>query len=327
MNTLIGNLTVKSINILDTLLSREPYLSILIYHRVLPNQDKLRPSIIDATRFNNHIRHLSNNYNVIPLIDAIERLQNNTLPKKSLCITFDDGYLDNVEVALPILKKHKLTATFFVSTGFLDGKSMWNDLVIESVRAASQSVLDLSKQELGKYDVSTLIKKRRTIRDIILELKYFPPDERLDKIKSMMQELGLNKRKSLMMNPKQITELYDAGMGIGAHTVNHPILTAIDEQAARFEIESGKRELEGIINSSVDLFAYPNGKPGQDYGPEHVTIVKNLGFVAAVSTAWGVSRSDSDIYQLPRFTPWDRDCGRFSLRLFQNSLRSKAHYV
>ena len=68
----------------------------------------------------------------------------------------------------------------------------------------------------------------------------------------------------------------------------------------------------------MGLFAYPNGKPGEDYLPRDVALVRELGFDAAVSTAWGASGHGSDPFQLQRFTPWDRTKARFGLRLLRN---------
>ena len=68
-------------------------------------------------------------------------------------------------------------------------------------------------------------------------------------------------------------------------------------------------------------FAYPNGKPGRDYRADHAKMVREIGFDAAVSTAHGAARAGSDLYQLPRFTPWDRGSARFMLRMAQNMLK------
>jgi hypothetical protein len=63
--------------------------------------------------------------------------------------------------------------------------------------------------------------------------------------------------------------------------------------------------LENLLDEPVTRFAYPNGKPGEDYSPSSVQIAKDLGFEAAVSTAWGASNAQTDLFQIPRFTPWD----------------------
>jgi peptidoglycan/xylan/chitin deacetylase (PgdA/CDA1 family) len=94
----------------------------------------------------------------------------------------------------------------------------------------------------------------------------------------------------------------------------------MENDAARAEIAQGKEMLEEIVHAPVRLFAYPNGKPGQDYLSGHVTMLKYLGFDAAVSTAHGAARRGSDLYQLPRFTPWGRGLVRFTLQMAQNML-------
>lgn len=104
-------------------------------------------------------------------------------------------------------------------------------------------------------------------------------------------------------------------MRIGGHTINHLILSKLDTQQAREELHGGKQVLEEIVGDRITLFAYSNGKPGQDYQQEHVDMVKEVGFDVAVSTAWGVASEKSDLYQLPRFTPWDNNISKYLLRL------------
>ncbi len=122
----------------------------------------------------------------------------------------------------------------------------------------------------------------------------------------------------LMMGENDVRALRSAGMDIGAHTVTHPILTRLAESEARREIVASRDHLQGILGESVALFAYPNGKPGQDYGSEHVRMVEEAGFCGAVSTARGVADPSIDVYQLPRFTPWQRDPMKFGLSLLAN---------
>ena len=110
-------------------------LSVLIFHRVLPEPDPLFPDEMHARRFDVLCGWLTSWFKVLPLDEAVARLKAGTLPARAVCITFDDGYADNHHVALPILRRHGLVATFFIATGFLDGGRMWNDTVIEAIRA------------------------------------------------------------------------------------------------------------------------------------------------------------------------------------------------
>jgi len=255
-------------------------------------------------------------------MDAIAGLRHGNLPARPLCITFDDGYADNATLALPVLRKLGLHATFFVATGYLNGGRMWNDTVIEAVRAAPGPRLDLSELGLGVFVVDSIRGKRDAIEAILSRLKYQPSVERQRKADALAERVGAELPADLMMNDNQVRQLRAAQMSIGAHTETHPILTMLDDQAARREIHASKSYLERLLGEPITLFAYPNGKPGRDYGSTHVQMARELGFEAAVSTAPGVAFPGCDLFQIPRFTPWDRTSLRYGIRLARNALQA-----
>jgi peptidoglycan/xylan/chitin deacetylase (PgdA/CDA1 family) len=293
-------------------------LSILIYHRVRAVPDPLFPDELDAAGFDRQLRVVSRLFNILPLPQAIRRLEDDTLPARPACITFDDGYADNVEVALPILKRHRMTATFFISTGYLDGGRMWNDTVIESVRQSTGDTLDLTRVGLRPFSIATDASRIETIGAVLDQFKYLDPDDRSDRCAAVQEIAKATPPDDLMLSSPQVRELRSAGMDIGAHTVSHPILARVPTDVARREISEGREALQALTGSTVSLFAYPNGKPNVDYTAEHVTMTRALGFDAAVTTSWGVATNATDRYQLPRFTPWDRTNGRITLRLLHN---------
>jgi peptidoglycan/xylan/chitin deacetylase (PgdA/CDA1 family) len=93
--------------------------------------------------------------------------------------------------------------------------------------------------------------------------------------------------------------------------------------AARDEIATGRETLQRLLDTRVGLFAYPNGRPGEDYLPEHVDIVRQLGFDAAFSTSWGAPTAKTSFFEIPRFTPWDRSRLRFGARIVRNLLATR----
>ncbi|AQR69459.1 polysaccharide deacetylase [Janthinobacterium sp. LM6] len=300
-------------------------LSILIYHRVLARPDPLFPGEVDAALFQRQLRLLKRFYTPLPLGDAVRRLQDGSLPPRAACITFDDGYADNAQVALPLLLRHGLHATFFIATGYLDGGQMWNDTVIDAVRQAPGAVLDLRAQELGTFPVATLAQRQAAIATLLGRLKYLPFAQRQRLAMQIRRQAGARASAPAMLSTAQLRQLHGAGMTLGGHTASHPILSTLAERAAQLDIANGKRQLESLVQAPVTLFAYPNGKAGRDYGAPHVAMVKRLGFQAAVATDWGVARpgADLDLLQLPRFTPWDRGRLAFLWRMRQN--RRQAH--
>lgn len=297
---------------------RRGKLAILMYHRIPPSPDPMLDGEIDAATFERHMALLADNFNVLPLREACARLARAALPARAVSITFDDGYADNERIALPILKRLRLPATFFVSTGFSSGGVMFNDAIIEAVRQAPPGPHDLSQLGLGTIELDGPLRRRAAIDRLISALKYRRPAERLTIADQLAQALRSSAPSGAMMSPDQIARLHREGMEIGAHTVNHPILASVSDDEARSEILTSKRTLEEITGSPVVLFAYPNGKPNVDYGPQHVRLVRQAGFSAAVSTMPGVAYRGSDLFQLPRLSPWDKKPRRLGLRLMAN---------
>jgi peptidoglycan/xylan/chitin deacetylase (PgdA/CDA1 family) len=293
-------------------------LSILIFHRVRPEIDPIWPTAPDARRFDRLLRWVGAAFTVLPLDEAIEALQAGRLPARAMSITFDDGYADNHAVALPILRQHRMDATFFIASDFLDGGRMWNDTVVEAVRRAPQAELDLQSLGLGSHRVGDPAERRRAILSILGQTKYLPPAERAGLVRRLEATIGAALPNDLMMTSEQLRQMLAAGMQIGGHTRRHPILARVDDEEARDEIAGGKRALESLLGSRLTLFAYPNGKPGQDYLLKHAAMAREAGYSAAVSTSPGMARQGADLFQLPRFTPWDQTRWRFGLRLANN---------
>jgi peptidoglycan/xylan/chitin deacetylase (PgdA/CDA1 family) len=296
-------------------------LTIVMYHRVMDQLDPLSPYTPTAEIFDRHMETLANGFKVLPLSEGIERLKSGSLPRRAACVTFDDGYRDNYTVAAPVLKRYGLPATIFVSTGFLDGGRMWNDSVIEAVRRAPGSSIDAQDIGLGVHPIGDDLARSATIAKLLDQLKYLPVAERSQKVSDLCALIGAALPTDLMLSTAEVRAARHANIEIGGHTVNHPILTQIDDGQARSEIADSKAHLEQILREKITLFAYPNGRPNQDYLVRHAAMVKEAGFVAAVSTASGAAKHDSDLFQLPRYAPWDKLKSRLQLRLIQNLLR------
>ena len=293
-------------------------LSILIFHRVLPEPDVLCPDAPDLRRFEQELHWISRWFHVLPLDDAAARLAAGRLPPRAAAITFDDGYADNATVALPALQRAGLSATFFIATSFLDGGRMWNDTVIESVRACRAPWLELGAAGLGRFAMDGIESRRKAISQLLPAIKYLAPAQREAAVAAVQAACGARLPDDLMMRSEQVLALRRSGMQVGAHTRSHPILARLGDDLAADEISGSKRDLEALLSEPVTLFAYPNGKPGVDYGASHARMVQEAGFAAAVSTAPGAASARSDRFQLPRFSPWDRSRTRYGLRMLVN---------
>jgi peptidoglycan/xylan/chitin deacetylase (PgdA/CDA1 family) len=299
---------------------RRRAITVLTFHRVLHDKDPLRPSEPDGPEFERQMRWLAQAFDVLPLQQAVEALAQRRLPARAACITFDDGYADNLTVAAPILERLGLPATVFVVSGVLTEGAMWNDRIIEAVRAAKGRTLDLASLALGRHPVGTLRERAAAIAELLRRCKERMPEERNLIVAAIEAATGVRTMRD-MLTAVEVGELARRGFEIGAHTCTHPILASVDPVRARAEIVDSKRVLEAVIGAPVRAFAYPNGRPGRDYGPEHVAMVRDAGYTVAVSTAPGASSDAAERFELRRFAPWESTRARFYWNLAQNLAR------
>jgi peptidoglycan/xylan/chitin deacetylase (PgdA/CDA1 family) len=306
---------------------RRPGLSILLFHRVLAERDPFRPGDLTATEFDGIVDVLARTFAVLPLDEAVTRLEANALPRGALAVTFDDGYRDNLDVAAPILAAHGVPATVFVSTGFLEGGWMFNDRVIEACKVTRCTSAPFPSLRAEPLDLSTVDARVAAAHAIHDNAKYLEFDARLAAVADFEDRLGVRPGHGPMLDEDGIRRLRASGVSIGAHTVDHPILANLDDSAARAQIHRSRERLSDILREPVTQFAYPNGQPGRDYGQAHVAMVKEAGFRCAVSTAPCTARPGMDRYELPRFTPWDKSGWRFAARLLTMRIRDRSETV
>jgi len=289
--------------------------TILIYHRVLPARDPMRPSEPTVSEFERQMRVVRRWFRPVPLADAVSGLRAGTAPPRAVAVTFDDGYRDNLELAAPVLTRLRVPATVFVSTGFSEGHTMWNDQVIEAFRESERDVADLSSLGLGRHPLTDTEARRRAALSVLRQIKPEAPQERLARVGEILERLGCRPPRSPMMTPAEVRRLADLDIEIGGHTVNHPILSRLDDEAARREIVDGRTTLEAWTGRPVRFFAYPNGRPGEDYTARDVALVRAAGFEAAVSTRAALACNPDDDFELPRVGPWSNAPLKFGVHL------------
>ncbi|MBV6416819.1 MAG: hypothetical protein CMLOHMNK_01434 [Steroidobacteraceae bacterium] len=294
---------------------------ILTYHRVLERPDPLLPSEPDAERFTAQMEVLATLCAVLPLPEAARRLQEGTLPAAAVCITFDDGYRNNLDVAAPVLRRYSLPATVFVVQSAIESGIMWNDLLIEAMRQAT-AAMDLSMVGLGSVALPPLADRAPLVTKLLEAFKYRSLQQRWDDARELYQRVAAAPPPRLMLNECELHCLVRAGIDVGGHTVNHPILATLTEDEARGEIADGADWLERATGRRPTSFAYPNGRPGRDFHAAHMRIAREAKFKLAVSTEWSCATRESNPFALPRVSFCDSPASRLAWQVTRSYLAS-----
>jgi peptidoglycan/xylan/chitin deacetylase (PgdA/CDA1 family) len=318
---------------------------ILLYHRVgeLPTD----PQLLTVTRdhFAEHLEVLRRYGQLMSLRQLAARAVKRGLPRRGLVITFDDGYADNLYAAKPLLQRHDSPATVFVTSGYVGEQYefWWDDLerlVLQPRTLPERLNFKINgtnfQWELGDGAVwddktfrsnaswNVLRKDDPTPRQALYRrlcqlVRPLPETQRRQVLAELAQctSSGLAARPShRTLTTEEVVRLAEGGLvEIGAHTVNHPVLSELSETEQRKEIKDSKARLEEILGHAVSSFAYPfGGRP--DYTVESVSAAKEAGFDCACANFSGAVQSNTDRFQLPRILIRDWDGEEFARRLW-----------
>jgi peptidoglycan/xylan/chitin deacetylase (PgdA/CDA1 family) len=247
--------------------------------------------------------------------------------QRNVVFTFDDGYLDNLVYAYPILKKHNIPFTLFITTNLAERKPIiLGDLLEILVLSSKRLVVPLGEERIEFYWDSATERENvyRGLRSLLLGLD---PGIGSAALLKLMETYHLDIYKILSevaLSWEQIKLLdNDPLVTIGSHSAQHPMLTRLTLDAARSEIVDSKNILETHLNHDICHFSYPFGEAGvREY-----QITKDAGFITAMTT------EESNIFPnhyhclecLPRWTIYN-GTNVDRLTLFTNGLMTFLHH-
>ena len=316
---------------------------VLCWHRVAHlHQD---PYLLAVTpeHCDEQLRALRDRYQVVSLADLTRGLAGRRGLGPVVALTFDDGYADNATTAFPLLRKHGMPATFYLSSGYVGTTREYLQDELERLLLASPHYPDelhltvagksfawdlRSRDALReaavsepKWDITSKIDptpRHRALREIHNLLRVSRPVERdraLDQLRSQCGDLGLARPTHRPMTWGQARDMAACELvELGAHTVNHPWLSVLSAAEQRSEIVASRRTLEAQIARPVVSFAYPYGTR-ESYTMETVSVVNEAGFTNACSTFRARIGGRSDLFQFPRLVVRDWDGDEFLRRL------------
>lgn len=269
------------------------------YHRIgQATETEFDANVYSCTseQFENHLCAIKKNFEVISTDQLLKiRTQSKPLTKRYAIITFDDGYLDNFEIALPLLKKHDLTATFFVTTDFISQKSIpWWDEIAWMIKQTKAKSLTVGANDQTTFSLQTDNQNQLThlVLSAVKKDKIRTIEEKINAIRQQLNCQYVIEKSStpLFMNWSQVEKMQQQGMTIGAHTVSHPILAHLDKPQQTHELATSKNIIEAHIKQQVTSFAYPVG--GYNcYNDITKEILSELGFQQSFVYESGINLS------------------------------------
>jgi peptidoglycan/xylan/chitin deacetylase (PgdA/CDA1 family) len=183
---------------------------------------------------------------------------------RHVLLTFDDGYRDNHDVALPILRRHGATATFFLATGFLDEPRLpWWDEIAWMVRTSALPRVRMAGTSVDLDEPDRV----GAVTMLVDACKRLPHDEVEAFLDGLAEAAGTGRAGPSAWPDQWMTwdharALLAAGMSLGGHTVDHPILARLDPAGQRGQIEGCRQRLLDELDIPMRWFSYPNGDPG-----------------------------------------------------------------
>jgi peptidoglycan/xylan/chitin deacetylase (PgdA/CDA1 family) len=290
---------------------------VLLYHRIDSPPDDPWGNCVDPSRFAEQLDAIRSTFDPLSLEELVSGLASGEVPPRSVCVTFDDGYQDNLQVAKPLLERYAVPATVFVVSGYVDsGRDFWWDeleaLTLRS-RLPPSLRLDVGRDPFewrgpAEPDAPApewrawrrpTTKRQALFASLYGKLRALSHDERLAVLAELRVRAdgGVRSPAPLTSRTDEIRALADSPfVTIGAHTASHPPLSSLPYEQQRDEIGSSKLALEDLLGCSVDGFSYPFS----DLDNRTVELVRETAFRWACAGGNRPVRRDSPVHALPR---------------------------
>lgn len=313
---------------------------ILLYHRVAELAIDPWGLAVSVAHFDQQLNVLARHAAVFPLRELLNRVSAGTAPRRSVAVTFDDGYADNLLTAKPLLERHATPATVFATTGALAGvREFWWDeleaLLLSEIPLPTMIELEIQGERCRwtLSDVAGCGAVAGPSPDPHWRAWLDPPTSRhavfvelwrrlqllrdaprqavinaLWEIAARTPEVRRSHRTLSAVELRQLAchELVD----IGAHTVTHSRLSALGESEQRMELADSRRSLEGLLDIPVTMVSYPFGG-GADFTELTMALAREVGFSCAFAAEAGPLRAGENLFRIPRCLVPDVDGGHF----------------
>ena len=271
-------------------------LLVFCFHRVAPSRGLSHPFddsmySIDAESFRSHLRLMRMNAEPISEQDLVSHVNGRApLPRSAFMVTFDDGYRDNFEVALPIMKELGVPGIFFIPTRAIVERSLgWWDLIYWYLKRCPKPLITLGGRDYLIPNPITPLAETFTAM-----MKSIPATEQAMLLRGLREATGVSDppfelADKQFMSWEQLRIAARSGIAIGSHTHSHTVLSSLPPGGQRFELTESKRLLESYLGGPVRSIAYPVGGY-EHFNTETMTIAQECGFDLGFSFLTGSNR-------------------------------------
>jgi len=281
----------------------DPPVIVLLYHRVTTLRSDPEMLAVAPDNFRAQMRYLKDTFPIVRFEEDWAKIS-----KPAVCVTFDDGYADNVLEALPILEEVGVPSTFFVSTGTIGtGEVFWWHGV-ERIILNNQNLPPSITLEVGRlkrtWATGTVSERQVFYRAVVQLMTNSDTLSRNDLLNQIRAKSGISAvtagdtHRSLSVEELRLLAS-SRWATIGAHTVTHTQLSTLNADAQRVEMETSKQELENWLGMETRVFSYPYGRRDH-YTKESVALCREVGFTKAAANFPGQAHRWTDPYQIPR---------------------------
>lgn len=310
-----------------------PRPAILMYHRVASLESDPWSLAVAPERFEEQVAYLRQHRAPMPMQDLVQRLAAGTLPANAVALTFDDGYLDNLAHAKPILERFQVPATVFIATGFVGQQTpyWWDELAGLILRAADPfdhhqvcagqdlhlawglwETADADRDWRG-WDQPRTARQRCYVEvwSALQSAATVQRDEVLQALRSRLK--APSDPLGVPMSAEQIRQISSGSLvTIGAHTVSHRALTDLSRDDSRDEIRESQDQCRLLTDQVIEGFAYPYG----NFDPQ---VCQD---VAQTTLQWACTTEESfldegvpEMFALPRLAVSEMPLQQFASRL------------
>lgn len=271
--------------------------AVLMYHRVADRPFDPWRLAVAPDRFEEHMEVVRRHFRPISLSALADGLERGVVPTRAVAVTFDDGYKDNLYAGKPVLERHEIPGTVFVTSGYVDsGRSFWWD-ELERITFAPRRPTD-GRLHIEELDADWSLPSDELYLALWEQLHLLTDAQRLETMGRIAETAGVSSDDDPnTMTESELHRLADGGLvEIGAHTVTHPSLIGLPRASQLEEIRESRLHLEALLGRPVASFCFPHGK----FSDESVSCVVEGGYAQSCISNPGVVRRGVSRFELPR---------------------------